>query len=233
MERFKKAIFKQREEIDDIMAKMFGLLKELTAIRTPKKVLIREEARHPITKHVNSISLIRVEVEKNVKDNEVVNESVLEPDTSDAAVPLKEVDKVNGAENRTGDEPVRRGLKHTDALVDQGSDVNVMPLSFYNKLTDEIPAETDIRLSLASYSYIYPLGIAEDVLVEIVAKAMIKFDKGTITLRSRENKISFHRMPEPLGRIEKGTENDIEPITLTMTVNRLILEWEERIKFHQ
>nr|GEY62194.1 hypothetical protein [Tanacetum cinerariifolium] len=99
-----------------------------------------------------------------------------------------------------------------NAIVDQGSDVNVMPLSTYMKLTDERPAETDIRLSLASHSYIYPLGIADDVLVEVsehvhpmylvildikedekrpfilgtpfltTAKAVIKFDKGTITL---------------------------------------------------
>ncbi|GJT95011.1 hypothetical protein Tco_1090529 [Tanacetum coccineum] len=38
------------------------------------------------------------------------------------------------------------GLKHVNALVDQGSDVNVMPYSTYMKLTDERPAETDIRL---------------------------------------------------------------------------------------
>ncbi|GKD87173.1 zinc finger, CCHC-type containing protein [Tanacetum coccineum] len=44
MERFKNAIFKQREEINDRMAKMFGLLKGLTTSRAPKKVLIREEA---------------------------------------------------------------------------------------------------------------------------------------------------------------------------------------------
>ncbi|GJZ51071.1 hypothetical protein Tco_0605586 [Tanacetum coccineum] len=56
-------------------------------------------------------------------------------------------------------------LKHVNALVDQGSNVNVMPYSTYMKLTDERPAETDIRLSLASHSYIYPLGIAEDMLV--------------------------------------------------------------------
>ncbi|GJV79535.1 zf-CCHC domain-containing protein [Tanacetum coccineum] len=61
-----------------------------------------------------------------------------------------------------------RGLKYMDALVDQGSDVNVMPLSTYNSLADEKLVETDIRLSLASQSHIYPLGIAEDVLVEIV-----------------------------------------------------------------
>ncbi|GJY57588.1 reverse transcriptase domain-containing protein [Tanacetum coccineum] len=138
-----------------------------------------------------------------------------------------------------------------------------MPLSIYKRLTDERPAETDIRLSLASHSYIYPLGIAEDVLVDIAsyvypidfvildiredekrpfilgtlllttAKAVIKFDKGMITLKSRKSKISFHRIPEPHCRIEKGIKNDIEPISPTMTINRLVLEWEEKIKLHQ
>ncbi|GKF40195.1 reverse transcriptase domain-containing protein, partial [Tanacetum coccineum] len=150
-----------------------------------------------------------------------------------------------------------------NALVDQGSDVNVMPLSTYKKLTNERPDETDIRLSLASHSYIYPLGIAKDVLVDVAgyvypidfvildikedekrpfilgtpflttAKAVIKFDKGTITLRSGKSKMSFHRIPKPLCRIEKGIKYNIEPIALTMTVNRLVLEWEERIKLHQ
>ncbi|GJS21428.1 integrase, catalytic region, zinc finger, CCHC-type containing protein [Tanacetum coccineum] len=93
-----------------------------------------------------------------------------------------------------------------------------MPYSTYMKFTDERPAKSNIRLSLASHSYIYPLGIAEDMLVEvakhvypvdfvildikenenrpfilgtpflITAKASIKFDKGTITLRSRKSK---------------------------------------------
>nr|GEV48642.1 hypothetical protein [Tanacetum cinerariifolium] len=156
-----------------------------------------------------------------------------------------------------------RGIKYMNALVDQGSDVNVMPLSTYNRLTNEIPTEINIRLSLASHSYIYPLGIAKDVLVEVagyvypvdfvildikedekrpfilgtpfltIAKAVIKFDKGTITLRFRKNKISFHKIPEPFCRIKKGTKNNIQPIALTMTVNRLILEWEEMIRLHQ
>ncbi|GKA94108.1 MAK10-like protein [Tanacetum coccineum] len=150
-----------------------------------------------------------------------------------------------------------------NALVDQGSDVNVMPLSTYKKLTKKRPTETDIRLSLASHSYIYPLGIAEDVLVDVAGyvypfdfmildikedekrpfilgtpflttvKAVIKFDKGTITLRSGKSKMSFHGILEPLCRIEKGTKNYNEPIAPTMTVNRLVLEWEERIKLHQ
>ncbi|GJZ38026.1 reverse transcriptase domain-containing protein [Tanacetum coccineum] len=65
------------------------------------------------------------------------------------------------------------------------------------------------------------------------AKAVIKFDKGTITLRSGKSKISFHRIPKTLCRTENGTKNDIEPIAPTITVNRLVLEWEERIKLHQ
>ncbi|GKC11232.1 hypothetical protein Tco_1008014 [Tanacetum coccineum] len=91
-----------------------------------------------------------------------------------------------------------------NALVDQGSDMNVMPFSIYNKLTDEKTAENDIRLSLASHSYISPLEIAEDVLVDVTGYV-----------------------------IKKGIKNDIEPIAPTMTVNRLVLEWEEKIKLHQ
>ncbi|GJY45000.1 hypothetical protein Tco_0433213 [Tanacetum coccineum] len=34
-------------------------------------------------------------------------------------------------------------------------------------------------------------------------------------------------------RIKKGIKNDIEPIAPTRTINRLVLEWEERIKLHQ
>ncbi|GKE13075.1 zinc finger, CCHC-type containing protein, partial [Tanacetum coccineum] len=141
------------------------------------------------------------------------------------------------------------GLKLMNALVDQGSDMSVMPLSTYMKLTDERPAETDIRLSLDNHSYIYPLGIAEDVLVDVAgyvypayfvildikedkkrpfilgtpflttAKVVIKFDKGTITLRFGKSKISFHRTLEPICKVEKGIKNYIEPIAPTMTIN--------------
>ncbi|GJZ68721.1 reverse transcriptase domain-containing protein, partial [Tanacetum coccineum] len=115
-----------------------------------------------------------------------------------------------------------------NALVDQGSNVNIMPLSTYLKLTDKRYAETDVRLSLASHSYIYPLGIAEDVLVDVAGyvypmdfmildiredekrpfilgtpflttvKAVIKFDRDTINLRSGKSKISFQGYLNPL-----------------------------------
>ncbi|GJR48146.1 hypothetical protein Tco_1139804 [Tanacetum coccineum] len=67
MKRFKNAIFKQREEINDRMTEMFGILKELTTSRAPKKVLIREEAKFLVTKNVNSISLTRGEEERSEK----------------------------------------------------------------------------------------------------------------------------------------------------------------------
>ncbi|GKD48133.1 hypothetical protein Tco_1277109, partial [Tanacetum coccineum] len=64
-------------------------------------------------------------------------------------------------------------------------------------------------------------------------KAVIKFDKGTITLRFGKSKISFNRILESLHKDEKGIKNDIEPTASTMTVNRLILEQEEKIKLYQ
>ncbi|GKB22842.1 hypothetical protein Tco_0862243, partial [Tanacetum coccineum] len=65
------------------------------------------------------------------------------------------------------------------------------------------------------------------------AKDVIMFDKGTLTLISGKSKISFYRIPEPNCKIEKGIKNGIEPIAPTMTVNILVLEWEEKIKLHQ
>ncbi|GJQ95602.1 hypothetical protein Tco_0006741 [Tanacetum coccineum] len=160
---------------------------------------------------------------KGLVENQKFNDSCQQPENEDIGGNFKIPCSIGG-------------LKHTNALVDQGSDVNVMPFSTYNKLTDERPAETDIRLSLASHSYIYPLGIANDVLVDVAAKAVIKFDKGMISLKSRKSKISFHRIPESLYRIETGIKNNIDPIAPIapiMTMNRLVLEWEEMIKLHQ
>ncbi|GJQ92445.1 hypothetical protein Tco_0003584 [Tanacetum coccineum] len=39
-------------------------------------------------------------------------------------------------------------------------------------------------------------------------------------------------IPESLYKIERGVKKDIEPMAPTMIVNRLVLEWEERIKLH-
>ncbi|GKA03063.1 reverse transcriptase domain-containing protein [Tanacetum coccineum] len=111
------------------------------------------------------------------------------------------------------------GLKHVNALVDQGSDVveHVYPMDFV--ILDI--KEDEKRPFILGVPFL------------TIAKAVIKFDKGTITLRYGKSKISFHRIPEPLCKTERGVKNDIEPIAPTMTVNRLVLEWEERIRLHQ
>ncbi|GJS01296.1 zinc finger, CCHC-type containing protein [Tanacetum coccineum] len=313
------------------MTEMFGLLKELTTSRAFEKVLIREEAKFPVIKNVNSISLTRGEEERSEKTDVTTGGDFVKPTKTGTEMPVKGAVKEDKAKNepnkkaekeKTTKAPnsqlveyylkhriikklieglmgnhrfndsllgarVRKitgktynlsprgpvyeailrkkikrkediggnfeipcnigGLKHINALVDQGSDINVMPLSTYMKLTGERPAETDIRLSLASHSYIYPLGIGEDVLVEVVehvypvdfvildikedekrpfilgtpflttAQAVIKFDKGTITLWFGNSKISFHRIPESLCKIERGVKNDTEPISPTIT----------------
>ncbi|GJS41581.1 MAK10-like protein [Tanacetum coccineum] len=266
MERFENAIFKQREEINDRIDEMFELLKELTSNRAPKKVLIREEARSTVAKNVNSISLTREEEEKSDKDEVASGDGKLKGKTynlSPRGINKKKIIKKKDIRGNFEIPCNIGGLKCMNALVDKGSDVNVMSLSTYMELTDKRPAETDIRLSLASHAYIYPLGIAEDVLVDVVgyvypmdfvildikedekrpfilgtpfltmAKAMIMFDKGTITLRSGKSKINFHRIPKSLCKVEKWFKNDIELIAPTMTVNSLVLEWEEKIELHQ
>ncbi|GKB81660.1 reverse transcriptase domain-containing protein [Tanacetum coccineum] len=150
------------------------------------------------------------------------------------------------------------GTKDMSALVDQGSDVNVMPLSVYNRLTNEKLLETDVRLALAINSHIYPLGVAKDVLVEVtglvypvdfmildikedvkkplilgppfltMARAEIKFDKGTISLRSGKSTVQFYISPDPSASEERD-ENKVNTLSV---VNERVLEWVEKIKFH-
>ncbi|GKE36074.1 reverse transcriptase domain-containing protein, partial [Tanacetum coccineum] len=128
---------------------------------------------------------------------------------------------------------VLRGTKDMSTLVEQGSDVNIMPLPVYNRLTDEKLVEIDVRLALASNLHIYPLGVAEDVLVEVTsfvysvdfmilditedvkkplilgtsflttARAKIKFDKRTISLRSGKSTVQFHISPDPFPTLEE------------------------------
>ncbi|GKD35256.1 MAK10-like protein [Tanacetum coccineum] len=148
------------------------------------------------------------------------------------------------------------GTKDISAVVDEGSDVNVMPLSVYNRLTNEKLVETDVRLALASNSHIYPLGIAEDVLVEVTgfvykvdfmildfkedvkkplilrtpffttARAEIKFD----SLRSGKSTVQFNISPDSFPRMEERNENKINTLSI---VNGRVLEWDEKIKFHR
>ncbi|GJV42109.1 MAK10-like protein [Tanacetum coccineum] len=90
---------RQREEINDRMTKMFRLLKQLTTNRTPKKVLIREEAKFPVTKNVNSISLARGEEERSDKTDETLNNTV-KPTRTETEILVKEAERNNETKNK-------------------------------------------------------------------------------------------------------------------------------------
>ncbi|GJZ48921.1 zinc finger, CCHC-type containing protein, partial [Tanacetum coccineum] len=295
MERFKNSIFKQREEINDKMTEMFWLLKELTTSRAPEKVLIGEEAKFPVTKNVNSISLTRGKEERSKKTDVMTSDAIEKPIKTETEMPVKEAKKEDEAENEpnrkarkeetTGapsSQSVEYYLKHriNEKLIERllvnhrfneslsgtrvrkikGKTYNLSPRGPVYEAIHRKDIEGNFEIP-SSYLSIYPLRITDDVLVEVAehvypvdfvildikedkkrpfilgtpflttAKAVIKFDKGTITLRSRKSKISFHRIPESLCKIERGVKNDIEPIAPTMN-DRLVLEWEERIKLH-
>ncbi|GJT94673.1 zinc finger, CCHC-type containing protein [Tanacetum coccineum] len=239
----------------------------------------QEEARHPIIKNINAISLVKIEKEKNTENNEVVDKNVVGLSKLNAIKPNSVVDIKKEVVDGTNDEQVKNvkeepeeelvemprsqpvgyylkheineklieglvgnqryndsllatrsgGLKWTEALVDQGSDVNVMPMSTYNRLTSKKPIVTDIRLSLANIKEDKKKAFILGTPILTTAKAEIKFDKGIITLKSGKNKVNCHKIPEFLCKIEEETKDGIDPVTPTSTVNKLILEWEERI----
>ncbi|GJX45322.1 putative ribonuclease H-like domain-containing protein [Tanacetum coccineum] len=128
MERFKNAIFKQREEINGRMAEMFGLLKELTTSRAPEKVLIRKEAKSPVTKNINSISLTRGEEERN-DDNDIVTGDDIKKTTGiEMEVSVKEAEIKNGDKNKTKNKPIKKAEKE-EALEVPSS----QPVEYYQK----------------------------------------------------------------------------------------------------
>ncbi|GKC36302.1 hypothetical protein Tco_1048686 [Tanacetum coccineum] len=89
------------------MTEMFGLLKELTTCRDLEKVLIREEAKFPITKNVNSISLTIGEEEKSEKTDVTSGDDFEKPTKTETIMPVKESEK----EDETENEPNRKARK--------------------------------------------------------------------------------------------------------------------------
>jgi hypothetical protein len=154
-------------------------------------------------------------------------------------------------------------LKYLSAFADQGSEVNLMPLTIYMQLTSEMPAPTRVRLSLAGHSYVYPPGIAEDVLVNVTgfmypvdfmiiddkgggcmpiilgapflatARAVIKYEGRKIELKSGKRKISFPMTPR------SGHENlswgklKNNIDTTPVRVQNKIIAWETRIRSYK
>ncbi|GJS87195.1 hypothetical protein Tco_0769831 [Tanacetum coccineum] len=128
MERFENVIFKQQEEINDRMAKMFGLLKGLTTSRAPEKVLIKEEAKSSVTKNVNSISLTRGEREKSDKNDVATADDIKKTNMSDTETPIKEAEIENGHESRIKNETIKRDKKEKGVEAP-----NSQPVEYYLK----------------------------------------------------------------------------------------------------
>ncbi|GKB04296.1 hypothetical protein Tco_0832439 [Tanacetum coccineum] len=107
------------------MTEMFGLLKELTTSRTPEKVLIREEAKFPVTKNVNSISLARNEEEGNYKTDEAPDNTKMPTETE---MLVRKAKAINGAENGTKNESIKTPENDEDVEA-SGS----QPVAYYLK----------------------------------------------------------------------------------------------------
>ncbi|GKD72208.1 hypothetical protein Tco_1330490 [Tanacetum coccineum] len=97
----------EAQEINDRMTEMFRLLKELMTCRDLEKVLIREEAKFPITKNVNSISLTIGDEERSEKTDITTGNDFEKPTKTETKLPVKESEK----EDETKNEPNRNAGK--------------------------------------------------------------------------------------------------------------------------
>ncbi|GJQ98906.1 zinc finger, CCHC-type containing protein [Tanacetum coccineum] len=126
------------------------------------------------------------------------------------------------------------GQKGINALVDQGSDVNVMPYTTYMKLTDERPTDTDMPLVYLPFRN----SIVEHDIVESVEHVRNPVDFVILDIKENEKRpfilgTPFLTTAMVVIKFDKGTITLRSGKTPTMTVNRLVLEWEEKIKLHQ
>ncbi|GJR55217.1 zinc finger, CCHC-type containing protein [Tanacetum coccineum] len=181
------------------------------------------------------------------------------PIAAEAEMPVMEAETKNGAKNGAENKSIKTP-ENEETVEAPGTRVGKKKGKEYKVLPGGPVYDAILKKKITKKEDIG--GIAEDVLVEVsehvypidfmildikenekrpfilgtpfltTDKALIKFDKGTITLRSGKSKVSFHRIPDSSCATDKGVKNDIEPIAPTMTVNRLVLEWEEKIKLH-
>nr|GEV85712.1 hypothetical protein [Tanacetum cinerariifolium] len=191
------------------MTETFGLLKKLTTSRAPKKVLIREEAKFLVTKNVNSISLTRWEEERIEKTDVTTGDDFEKPTKTKMEMPVKEAEKEDEAENK----PNRKAEKEETTKAPSSQ-----PVEFYLKH----------RISEKLIEGL--MGIAEDVLAE-VAEHVYPMDFVILDIKEDEKRPFILGIPMAKA-IEREVKNDIEPIAPTITVNRLVLEWEGRIKLY-
>lgn len=133
-----------------------------------------------------------------------------------------------------------------------------MPLSIYAQLTNKTPPATRIRLSIANHSYVHPLGIAEDVLINVagflypidfmiiddrkneyipiilgapfhdIARATIKYETGIIELQSGRKRV--HMTPWNMMKCKMQKKLSTNLSAPNNHVKNAILVWQARIK---
>ncbi|GKA50870.1 hypothetical protein Tco_0744066 [Tanacetum coccineum] len=217
LERFEKAIFKQTNKINGRMAKMFGLLKELTSSTTPKKVLVREEIRNPITENVNAIFYCRIESEKAKENNEVIDKNITEHGKCSIKEPVRITNKEPlGEEIKMIEppepQPVSNYLKHKinkdliEGLIEnQRSGKNKM--SFYKKHEPlrEVERKTKNNIEpITPTTTVYRLALEWEKRIKLHQKKEIEFDQW-------RSKIFNKRWPTPIKEeFEVRTEGGVE-----------------------
>ncbi|GJX79986.1 hypothetical protein Tco_0328135 [Tanacetum coccineum] len=75
----------------------------MASSETPKKVLVTEEVRNPLTKNINTISICRIEEEKIKKNNKSINENI----TKHSDCNTKKPSRLIGENNEAIEEPLR------------------------------------------------------------------------------------------------------------------------------
>ncbi|GKD52841.1 hypothetical protein Tco_1286228 [Tanacetum coccineum] len=192
MERFENTIFKQCEEINGRMTEMFRLLKELTTSRTHEKVLIREEAKFPVTKNVKSISLIKGE-EGGSDRMKVTPDNAEKLTETEMEMPVMEVEKINKVENRVRNKSIKTS-ESEEAVETPGS----QPIAYYlkHKINEKLikglvnnkfnnsRSRTQARKKKGKGYKVLPGGPAYDAILKkkITKKEDIVFDPKVSTL---------------------------------------------------
>ncbi|KAJ9544814.1 hypothetical protein OSB04_024521 [Centaurea solstitialis] len=116
------------------------------------------------------------------------------------------------------------------ALADLGASINLMPLSFYQKLGLNDLKSTRMTIQLADRSIKYPVGIAEDVIVG-VDSAIIHVAKRELSLGIGEDRITLSIDGIPVYNDSINTLDSIDDFTESEPNDYLFEsgEWEESL----
>ncbi|GJW63477.1 reverse transcriptase domain-containing protein [Tanacetum coccineum] len=120
-----------------------------------------------------------------------------------------------------------------NALADLGASINLMPYSLYAKLSLETLKPTKISVKLADRSFQHPIGIAENMLVEVEEDFDALLDEGSEILHSIEGTILeeklFAEFDEFMSmNIEENSES--ESNTAEIPFEKIIFNTDYKIK---